>query len=278
MKPSICHYSYRKLWESNSWNCTDLARKVRSLGAGAVDFHVRFLDPATAVSDITEALSVTGLELSGISLSDNLNKVDADEFEREIEATVNWIQLASEVEAPVSRIFGGHIEDRSNPTLLDEGFSRILDGLGRLASEAEKYGVVLALENHGGLPCTAEEQIDVIRKINSLHLRATVDIGNYMSCGQESTSAVAIAAPYASYVHVKDFRKKKSGKTPWGWEIESAILGRGDVDVAGCLAALHAAQYEGYVALEYEAAADEEMGVAESIDHLRFALESVSPE
>lgn len=276
MHASICHYSYHRTWESKGWDCLALAKTVKALGVGAVDYHVRFLgEPGTAASRVRAALDETGLELSGISLSNNLNRADSDEFEAEIASTVSWIRLAAEVEAPVSRIFGGHVADRSDSTALDAGFNRIIDGLGRLATEAEKYGVVLALENHGGLPCTAEEQIDVIRKINSANLRATVDIGNYMGCGQESVSSCAISAPYAAYVHVKDFSKKKSTRTPWGWEHESAVLGAGAVDVPGCLKTLSDSGYDGYVALEYEAATDEESGVPESVDYLKSVLEEL---
>ena len=273
MKPSICHYSYHRTWEEKGWNCLDLARTVKSLRVDAVDFHVRYLgEAATAAGRIREALDRYDLELSGISLSNNLNQTDATEFEAEIESTVQWIRLAAEVEAPVSRIFGGHVADRSDVQSLSAGFDRIIDGLGRLADEAKRYGVVLALENHGGLPCTSEEQIEVLQKIDSDHLRATVDIGNYMGCGKESVSSCAISAPYAAYVHVKDFVKIKSDETGWGWKIESAVLGAGVVDVPGCLRTLGEAGYDGYLALEYEAATDELRGVSESIEYLTSVL------
>ena len=135
--------------------------------------------------------------------------------------------------------------------------------------------MILGLENHGGLPCTAEEQIDVIRKINSAHLRATVDIGNYMSCGQDSVESCRISAPYAAYVHVKDFAKKKSAVNPWGWEIEPSVLGTGVVDVPGCLAVLAEAGFTGHVAPEYEAKADEESAVTESIEYFNRVLEAL---
>jgi sugar phosphate isomerase/epimerase len=273
MKPSICHYSYHRAWEEKGWNCLDLARTVKSLGVDAVDFHVRYLgEAATAAGRIRGALDRHDLELSGISLSNNLNQTNAAEFEAEIESTVQWIRLAAEVEAPVSRIFGGHVADRSDVQDLNAGFDRIIDGLGRLADEAKRYDVVLALENHGGLPCTSEEQIEVIQKIDSDHLRATVDIGNYMGCGKESASSCTVSAPYAAYVHVKDFVKIQSDETGWGWKIESAVLGEGVVDVPGCLRALRDAGYDGYLALEYEADTDEARGVSESIEYLKSVL------
>ena len=159
---------------------------------------------------------------------------------------------------------------------LDDALGRITDVLGEIAAEAGKYGVTLALENHGGLPCTGEEQVDVIRKVNSEHLRATVDIGNYMVCGQEAVEGATIAAPYAAYVHVKDMRKRKSSKTPWGWEHDSCVVGSGAVDVQGCLGALAGTGYDGYVAIEYEAREEESSGVPRSVEFVRQALAAIA--
>lgn len=274
MKIAVCHYSFHRTFENKHWSCMDLAKHVKSLGVPGIDFHVRYLSsPEEAPAEVRAALDKTGLELSGISLSNNLNRADPDELKKEIDTTVRWIQMAAELEAPVSRIFGGHIKDRNDAKALTAAFGRVQDALASLAREAEKYGVVLALENHGGLPCSAEEQVDVIRKINSTHLRATIDIGNYMQCGQEGLEGTSIAGQYAAYVHVKDFRKNRSDVNPWGWETESSVVGKGNVDVPACIAALRSEGYDGYLALEYEAAEDEETGVAESIEYLKGAIQ-----
>jgi sugar phosphate isomerase/epimerase len=99
--------------------------------------------------------------------------------------------------------------------------------------------------------------VEIIRSIDSRNLRATVDIGNYLQCGQEAHEGTAIAAPYASYVHLKDYRKRADGSLPWGWAVEACSLGQGDVDFRQCLEALRTANYDGYLAIEYEGAEDD---------------------
>ena len=106
--------------------------------------------------------------------------------------------------------------------------------------EAEKHGLVLAIENHGGLPCTGEEQVEVIRALHSPSLKATIDVGNYLQGNQEAHVGTRLAAPYAAYVHFKDFKKIPDAASPFGWKLESCGLGEGVVDHRACLDALAA--------------------------------------
>ena len=112
-----------------------------------------------------------------------------------IDNTIKWMQVAAEVNAPVSRIFGGTLKDRLkvDEDTKKKAFQRVTDALGVLSKEAENLGLVLALENHGGLPCTAEEQMAIIESVGSKYLQATIDIGNYLQCGQEATEGVQLA-------------------------------------------------------------------------------------
>ncbi|MBN1865112.1 MAG: sugar phosphate isomerase/epimerase, partial [Victivallales bacterium] len=139
-----------------------------------------------------------------------------------------------------------------------------------------KLGVVLALENHGGLPCTGEEQVEIIESVNSPFLKATVDVGNYMQVGQEGQEGTAVAAHLAAYVHFKDFKKilpAEGSRIPW--ELQTCTVGEGDVEHIECLKTLKKAGYKGYVALEYEGSEDEKVGVPKSLDFTRKVIQEV---
>ena len=70
MKLSICHYSLHRTWAKYSWDCRQLAQYVKSLGVEGVDFHTGYLGEANDASEkIMEALDISGLKLSGLSLS-----------------------------------------------------------------------------------------------------------------------------------------------------------------------------------------------------------------
>ncbi|MBU4198939.1 MAG: sugar phosphate isomerase/epimerase [Verrucomicrobia bacterium] len=273
MKKSVCHYSFHRTWTAEKWTCERLAEEVKILGVEGIDFHAGLLGAVEeAPGKIRAALGKTGLTLSGLSMSNNFNQSDPALLKNQIDTVKRWLQVAAEVKAPVSRIFGGHIQDRSNPVELRQGFDRIIAALGELVQEAEKLGVILALENHGGLPCTGEEQVEVIKKINSKYLRATIDVGNYLQGGQEGHVGTTIAAPFAAYVHFKDFRKKPASKTGSRWDLESCTVGQGDIQHRQCLEVLKKAGYNGFIALEYEGADDEKIGIPQSLAYMNTIM------
>ncbi len=250
-----------------------LAKTIKKLGVTGIDYHAGLLGSIEGKKEaIKQALSSTGLVLSGLSLSNNFNQEDPEEFEKQLEYTIKWIRFASEMNAPVSRIFGGHIKDRTDSKALDEGLQRIVDALGEVVIEAEKFDLVLALENHGGLPCTGEEQVKIIETINSPSLKATVDVGNYMQCGQEAHVGSEIAAPHAAYIHFKDFKKLPDDSSPLGYRLEACTIGKGNIDHKACIEVLAKAGYDGYVALEYEGSEDEMTAVPESVDFMNHVL------
>ena len=272
MKKAICHYSFHRRWAAEKWTPDRLAKEVRDLGIEGIDYHVRLLGAAEGAAElVTAAVARYGLILSSLSLSTNFNRPAAGELKAEIEATGKWIQFAAKVKAPVSRVFGGGMSaaERQDPAAGAAARQRMLDGLAAVAKEAEKCGITLALENHGGLPCTAEEQIEVVKAVNSPALRATIAVGNYMDGGQEGHVATALVAPYAAYVHFKDNKKVPDPSKPWGWKSVPTVLGQGDVNLAECVAALKKAGYAGFVALEYEGGEDEATGVPKSVEVLK---------
>lgn len=277
MKLALCHYSLRRLWRSQNWTPDRLAEEVRTLGVDAIDFHAKFFSsPAAAVEPLRQALRKHDLTLSGFSLKNDF-ALESDEARREqVRLVEQWILVAAELRAPVARIFGGHLsrEDRLDPSKTANAVRRTVECLEQVVPFAAKNGVILALENHGGLPGTGEEQIEMIRKISSSHLKATVDVGNYMICGEESVHGTRIASPYAAYVHVKDFRKLPDSSSSSGWRFEPCAVGDGDVDHATCLRILRDAGYDGFVALEYEGAEDETTAIPRSIQVIKRLLET----
>ncbi|MDP6381188.1 MAG: sugar phosphate isomerase/epimerase family protein [Phycisphaerae bacterium] len=276
MQTAICHYSFHRRYKSENWTPDRVGEEIKALGVKGIDFLVSLLGSLDGAETILPAaVKNHGLILTGLSLSNNFNRDDAAELAADIEAVKEQIRLAATLGAPVARIFGGHLspELRADPDAKAAAFQKIVDGLGAVVGEAENSGVVLAIENHGGLPCTAEEQVSVIETIGSDFLKATIDIGNYMACGQEADVATRIAAKHCAYVHFKDFKKVPDASKPWGWGIEPCTVGEGDVDARACIEALVKVGYEGTIALEYEGTEDEVTGVPKSTEFMK----SVTP-
>jgi sugar phosphate isomerase/epimerase len=275
MHTAICHYSFNRTWTSAGWTCLDLAKVVASFDVEGIDFHAELLgDRSSAAQRIRTALKGTGLKLAGLSLSNDFNQDTAEALRDQIDSAVAWVRVASELNAPVSRIFGGSVHERGGLSSREVALRRITDALGAVAAEAEHAGVVLALENHGGLPCTGAEQVRIIEAVGSPFLRATIDMGNYMQCGQEGHAGTREAARFAAYVHFKDYRRTGGP----GGTLEACTPGQGDVDHERCLRELAAAGYEGYVALEYEGVEDESSAVRTSVGYMKRLLDRLAEE
>jgi hydroxypyruvate isomerase len=227
--------------------------------------------PEDAAEKILSANKKTGLALSGFSISNNFYIDDPEKLTNEINRVIAWIRVAAKVKAPVSRIFGGHLEKkfRSDENLVKKALAKVTDSIGKVVKVAEQEGVVLALENHGALPGSGEHQVGIIKAINSRFLRATVDIGNYMEVGQDAFKGTEIAAPYCAYVHYKDCRKVPDKGNSWGWESQNCLPGKGDANTKKCMEILKKSGYNGYVALEYEVADDEETGIPASVAQMQ---------
>ena len=281
MRKAICHYSFHRRYAEEKWDPKRLVREVRALGVEGIDFHARLLGipPPQAAAVIRDALAGSGLTLSGFSLGNDFNQEDPAAFRAQVDAVKGWLPVAAEIGAPVSRIFGGHLpyDKRQDPAAKAKGRQRILDGLAEVVRVAEKLGVVLALENHGGLPCTGEEQVEVLRVINSRCLKATIDVGNYLSGGQEGHVGTAIAAADAAYVHFKDYKKVADPTAPYGRKLVSCVVGQGDVDHRACLRALMKSGYTGFIALEYEGIESEVTGVPQSVAFMNEVMSEPTP-
>ena len=98
-------------------------------------------------------------------------------------------------------------------------------------------------------------------------------MGNYLQGGQEGHVGTRVAAPYAAYVHFKDFKKIPDASSPFGARLEACGLGEGAVDHRACLDALRQAGYDGFVALEYEGAEDEKTAVPKSVAFMKKVMQ-----
>ena len=276
MQTAVCHYSLNRRAKAENWTLKRLVQEVQMLGADGVDFHTSILgSPAGGIEAIRTALSGSAVKLAGLSMGNNFSSDKPEEFRAQVDKVKQWIAVAAAVQAPVSRIFGGSmaLAQRDDPAVKQQKTQRVLDGLGEVVREAEKYGLVLALENHGHLPCTGEEQVAMIQAIHSPCLKATIDVGNYLSGGQEGHVGTRLAAPYCAYVHFKDFKKIPDAASPLGWKLEGCVVGAGVVNHRACLEALRDAGYNGFVALEYEGREDEATGVVKSLEFMKKVMQ-----
>ncbi|MCL5098667.1 MAG: sugar phosphate isomerase/epimerase [Candidatus Omnitrophica bacterium] len=179
-----------------------------------------------------------GLAISGTAVGNNFVLPKGDKLNQQIASVKQWVDRAAIMGAPHIRVFAGTLAAGTSPS---EAKASCIDALDECAEYAGTKGIFLGLENHGGIVAEPDDLLAIVRAVKSPWLGINLDTGNFHTANPYAD--LAACAPYAVNVQFK------SEVTPRGKKKEPA-------DLARLVQILHDADYQGYVALEYEAAED----------------------
>jgi len=213
-----------------------------------------------------------GVGLVCLSIHQNFVSPDRAYLDEQIAHTQKCIEIAYELGVPCIRLNSGRwntIKDFDElmkargiePVLPghteDEGFQWCIDCIQKCLPKAEQCGVTLALENHWGLSRTPEGLLRIVNGVNSPWLGALLDTGNFLEDPYEKLKQIA---PKVIYVQAKTYY----GGGEW------YTL---DLDYKRIARILAEANYNGYVALEFEGKEDPNTAVPKSIAMLRKSFD-----
>jgi sugar phosphate isomerase/epimerase len=211
--------------------------------------------------------------MAGHGCGNNFCAADPEVRAGEVRKVRDAIREAADLGAPTLRIFGGHIEpERLSGRLHGQiGLPLVIEGIEQVLPEAERRGVVLALENHLNMPGRSYEIVGIIERFASPHLRCMFDcanfLGNAMDEIEDPLRALDLLQPYVAHVHVKDIGPSVHFKDR---RTEAYVAGQGVVPLRQLVAKLLAGGYAGFFTLEFEAGfkIDEREGVMRSLAYL----------
>lgn len=197
---------------------------------------------------------VRGVELSGTAVGNTFTVPEGPRRASEIAGVKKWVDRAHVMGVPHIRVFAGNAERQSK----EEAKRLCIAALEECADYAGKKGVMLGIENHGGIVSEADDLVDIVRSVKSPWVGVNLDTGNFHT--DDPYGDVAKCAPYAVNVQVKVELRRRDKKTE-------------PTDIGRIIGILRDANYQGYVALEYEAAQDPWEAVPRHLDALRKAME-----
>ncbi|MBN8245938.1 MAG: sugar phosphate isomerase/epimerase [Verrucomicrobia bacterium] len=212
-----------------------------------------------------------GISLCALSIHQDFVDPDPAVRRQQVEHTRKCITIAAELGTPVIRINSGRwntiasfddlMKARGIEPVLpghteDDGFRWCVECLEQCLPDAERAGVMLAVENHWGLTRTPEGLQRIAAQVRSPWFGLLLDTGNFLEDPYDKLAAVASKAVF---VQAKTY--------PGGGEWYTL-----DLDYPRIARILRDAGYRGWVSLEMEGKADPEIAVPQSVAQLRQAF------
>jgi len=140
--------------------------------------------------------------------------------------------------------------------------------LRRIDERCKREGLTFGIHNHffPGKKFPYESPDDVLSALKgrSRTMGATLDTGQFASCGYDTVAAVRKLAPHLKMVHLKDIEAA-------GAEV-NVLLGRGIAKIPEVIAELIRVGYTGLVAIEYEKEGPVEEDLRMEVEYARSLI------
>jgi sugar phosphate isomerase/epimerase len=197
---------------------------------------------------------VLGLGIIGCPIRNDFTWPAGPEREREIAHVRKWIDYAGDLGAPTMRIFAGDLKPGQ---ALAEARKNCVESIAACLDHAARRGVLLGLENHGGIVAEPDTLLAIVKAVDSEFCGINLDSGNFKTA--DPYGDFERCAPWAISVQIK------TEVQPGGQEKRPADLAR-IIDI------IKKSGFRGYATLEYEAADPALTAVPRDLERLRALL------
>ena len=179
-----------------------------------------------------------GIDVSGGAVGNSFVLPAGAQRDEQTRYVRKWVDHYAVLGAPHIRVFAGNAPRGVSP---EEAKKLCLAGLEEAADYAGGKGIVLGIENHGGIVAEADALLEIIRAVKSPWVGINLDSANFHT--DDPYRDFALCAPYAVNVQMKAEIQRRGQK-------------KEDADLPRLVKILREANYQGYVALEYESDED----------------------
>lgn len=264
MRLSLAAYSFRKYLELKgktkpTMTLDDFADLAAGLNLDAIEptgYYFASTSPEYLAS-LKGRCTRLGLDISGTAVRNDFCAADPAKVREDIAHVNSWVEHASRLGAKTIRIFAGNIPKGDSE---EKARARCVEAIQQACDHAGKYGVYLALENHGGITSRVEQILAIVQAVNHPWFGVNLDTGNFHT--EDPYGDLAKLAPYAVTVQVKT-------------EIQRAGQKKEEADLKRLITMLRDINYRGYVALEYEAEEEPKTAVPRHIATLQKLISDV---
>jgi sugar phosphate isomerase/epimerase len=181
-----------------------------------------------------------GLGISGTGVRNDFTTADKSVRAEGVQRIKDWIEVAAKLGAPTVRAFADSQAPFKNWQQASADASReaveswMADSLRECAEHGEKFGVIVAVQNHGDFINTGEQHLSLLKRVDHKWCSALVDTGKYLT--DDPYADIALMAPYAV-----------------NWQIKETLLGEATsprTDMKKLLTIIRQSGYRGYLPIE----------------------------
>ncbi len=251
LRTAIVAYSFRQALQKKALTYEDLVQRAVEWDVDGLDLTVYWF-PSTSdefLASLRRLAYTNAVEIYSISIRTEMCRPTTELRAKEVEEVKKWADVAEKLGAGHIRVFGGTVPKGSTE---DEAAAWVTEVLKRAAEYSGKKGVILGLENHGGITSRAERVIQIVKQVDSPWVGINLDTGNFR---EEPYRQIEMCLPHAVNTQFKAEIREESGRRESDWDRIVAMLAKGG--------------YKGYLGLEYEAAEEPMTAVPRLMKRLR---------
>lgn len=261
LKTAICAYSFRQALGAGTLRYDDLVDMAVEHDVDGLDLTVYWFpkeDLDGFLSGLRRKAYLNAVEIPSIAIRTDLCRKSARDQEREAAWLNYWVDVADRLGASHIRVFGGDVPAGESE---DAAAGWVAEILKRSADYAGSKGVILGLENHGGITLRAERILQIIDAVDHPFVGINLDTGNFRS---EPYRQIEMCVPRAANSQFKvEIGYADGRREPSDWDRIVKMFAAGG--------------YRGYLALEYEHSEDPFIAVPRHLARLRELAARYSP-
>jgi sugar phosphate isomerase/epimerase len=235
LRPGLVAYTYRGELESKKLSYQDVIRMTADFGLEGLDTTVYWFPDTSAsyLADLRRTAYKNGISLYSVAARVRLAQPTPELRTAEVAEIRKWVDVAEKLGATHVRVFGGAIPKGATE---DQAIAMAVETLKRGAEYAGSKGIILGVEDDGGLTTNAEPTIKIVKQTDSPWAGMNLDAGNFPKDGYKQ---VEMAVPYAVSTHIKATISTPDGK-------------KEKTDFEKLFGLFAQGGYRGFVSLEYE--------------------------
>lgn len=260
IKLSCNFYSFNEPLTAGDMSLEEAIDFCAEIGFDAVDLTGYYfpgypeVPPDAYVHETKRRAVRLALDISGTGVRNDFTRAEPGRREADVAHVKAWIEVAARLDAPMVRVFAR--------TGVPEGHTReevtgwVVECLEESTDHGERHGVMVVLQNHDELLKTADEVLEIRRRIPSEWFGLNVDIGSLRTA--DPYDEIALLAPHA-----------------YTWQIKEHVYRRGaeeKTDLEHVFTILREAGYRGYAPLEVLGPGDPRPRLRRFLDEARAAL------